>query len=102
MIEPLITKLVQDAPALADSDVTALRDALWSDGRPLALAIGRVLELVAEHLVDAGIALPALAEACATLVASKDPKVLEAARYQVETLVPKPDVPLSHVRRRQT
>jgi hypothetical protein len=102
LIEQLITKLVQQAPELDSTIVTELRDALWADGRPLALAIGRVLELVAEHLVDAGIALPALAEAIATLAASHDPKVLEAARYQVDTLVPKPDVPVNLVRRRQT
>ena len=100
MIEAWITELVRSAPELDPACVTALRDALWADGRPLALAIGRVLELVAEQLVDPGIALPALAEAIATLVASNDPKVLEAARYQVDTLVPKPDVPVGALTRR--
>ena len=100
MIEVLITELVRSAPELDPARVTALRDALWADGRPLALATGRVLELVAEQLVDPGVALPALAEAIATLVASNDLKVLEAARYQVDTLVPKPDVPLHALKRR--
>ena len=99
-MEQLITELVRSAPELDAAHVTALRDALWADGRPLALAIGRVLELVAEQLVDPGIALPALAEAIATLVASNDPTVLEAARFQVDTLVPKPDVPLHSLKRR--
>jgi hypothetical protein len=105
VIEPLVTRLVQEAPAIDHQLVEQLRDELWSDGRPLALSIARIVELVAEGLVNPGIALPALAEACATLVASKDPKVLAAAQYQIETLQPvpdEPDVPLSRVRRRQT
>ena len=108
MIEALITRLVQEAPQIDNATVEQLREALWSDGTPLALAIGRIVELVAEGLVSPAIALPALAEACATLVASSDPKVLAAARYQIETLQPvpdrphiaEPDVPLHMLRKR--
>ena len=95
MIEPLITRLVREAPAIDASVVEDLRAALWSEGSPLALAIARIVELVAEGLVDPGIALPALAEACATLAASRDPQVLAAAKFQIDTLEPVPDlVPL--------
>jgi len=90
MIEELITRLVQQAPARDPQTIAALEDALLVNGTPLALAIRRIVELVAEELVDPGIALPALAEACATLVASSDARVLEAARYQVDTLHPQP------------
>jgi hypothetical protein len=93
VIEALITRLVQEAPAIDANTVDALCEALVADGSPLALSIRRIVELVAERLVDPGIALPALAEACATLVASDDPRVLEAARFQVETLQPVPDRP---------
>jgi hypothetical protein len=48
-------------------------------------------------VVDPAIALPALAEACATLVAGIEGRVgareLEAARYQIDTLQPVPDKP---------
>jgi hypothetical protein len=93
VIEILITRLVQQAPELAPETIAQLCDALVDNGTPLALAIRRIVELVAEGLVAQGIALPALAEACATLVASSDPRVLEAARYQVDTLEPVPDRP---------
>ena len=107
-IEPLITRLVQEAPELDAEVIAELREELARVGSPLALAISRIVELVGEQLVDASIALPALAEACATLVSSRDPRVLEAARFQVDTLQPvpdrptaiMPDVPLSQVRRR--
>jgi hypothetical protein len=107
-IESLITSLVQQAPHLELAAITELRAELERDGTPLALAISRVVELVGEQLVDLAIALPALAEACATLEASTDPMVLEAARYQVDTLVPvpdrppaeAPDVPIDALRRR--
>jgi hypothetical protein len=89
----MITSLVQQAPELDLALVAELRTELERDGRPLALAISRVIELVGEQLVNPAIALPALAEACATLAAAKDPVVLEAARYQVETLQPVPDPP---------
>lgn len=108
MIEQLVTRLVQEAPAIDPEVVAELRDALWANGSPLALAIGRIVELVAEGLVNPAVALPALAEACATLVASTDPKVLAAAQYQIETLQPvpdrphiaAPDVPLTDLRKR--
>lgn len=92
-MEPLITRLVQEAPELDPSTITALEEALVANGSPLALSIRRIVELVAEQLVDMSIALPALAEAIATLESSRDPRVLEAARYQVETLQPVPDRP---------
>lgn len=96
-IERLATKLVQDAPARDPADVAALVLELRVVGSPLALAIARIVELVDEGLVDPSIALPALAEACATLVAgvrgTVDARVLEAARYQIDTLTPMPDKP---------
>jgi len=63
-IEALITRLVQEAPTLDASAVDALVGALQRDGRPLALAIARVVELVAARTIDMAIALPALAMAC--------------------------------------
>jgi hypothetical protein len=96
-IEPLITRLVQQAPALDAATIDELRDALALVGTPLALAISRIIELVGEQLVDPGVALPALAEACATLVAATrgqaDASALEAARFRVDTLTPMPDLP---------
>jgi hypothetical protein len=95
LIEPAITKLVQQAPDRDPETVSQLVDALRSVGSPLALAIARIVEYLVEDLVDPGIALPALAEACATLVAGVrgevDMRVLEAARYQIDTLEPMPD-----------
>lgn len=88
-----MTRLVQEAPAIDHLVVEDLRGELWAQGSPLALSIARIIELVSEGLVNPAIALPALAEACATLVASKDPKVLAAAQYQIETLQPVPDRP---------
>ena len=108
-IEQLITKLVQRAPELDPGHIDQLADALARDGSPLALAIARVVALLGERRVDPAIALPALAEACATLATCRDPRALEAARYQVETLLPlpepapriaAPDVALDQVRRR--
>ncbi len=93
MTADLATKLVQQAPDLDPDTIAALRAALEREGSPLALAIARTVELVEEQLVDPGIALPAIAEACATLDASTDPKVREAARYQIDTLQPVPDPP---------
>jgi len=108
--EALITRLVQEAPELDLGVIAELRDQLDRDGTPLALAISRVVALVGERQVDPAIALPALAEACATLAASRDPSALEAARYQIDTLLPvaerpasvitAPDVALDQVRRR--
>jgi hypothetical protein len=94
-IERLSIKLVQDAPARDPADVAQLVMELRAVGSPLALAIARIVEYVDDGLVDAAIALPALAEACATLVSGVkgqvDDSVLEAARYQIDTLTPMPD-----------
>jgi hypothetical protein len=93
-IEPAITKLVHDAPARDAETVRELGDALRSVGSPLALSIARILEYVDDDLVDPGIALPALAEACAALVDGRaDARSLEAARYRIDTLEPRPDGP---------
>ncbi|HEX4455720.1 MAG TPA: hypothetical protein VH143_32895 [Kofleriaceae bacterium] len=96
-IEPAITKLVHDAPARDAETVRDLGDALRSVGSPLALSIARILEYVDDDLVDPGIALPAIAEACAALVDGVkhgvDPRALEAARYRIDTLEPRPDGP---------
>lgn len=96
-IEELSTRLVQQAPDLAPATIAQLRDALLDVGSPLALAIARIYELVELDVVDPAIALPALAEACATLVAGIEGRIgereLEAARYQIETLQPVPDKP---------
>jgi hypothetical protein len=112
-IEPLITQLVQSAPVLDPAVVAALIEQLRGIGAPLALAIAEVVGLVAEQRVDAGIALPPLAMACATLAAGLRGELtereLEAARYEIETLLPlpaparlapAPDVPLTALRRR--
>ncbi|HEY5925983.1 MAG TPA: hypothetical protein VIV11_30060 [Kofleriaceae bacterium] len=96
-IEQLATTLVQQAPDLSSATIEQLRMELWAVGSPLALAIARIYELVEMDVVDPAIALPALAEACATLVAGVQGRVgereLEAARYQVDTLQPVPDKP---------
>ena len=97
VIELYATALVQQAPALEADTLAKLRDELQSVGSPLALAIARIYELVELDVVDPAIALPALAEACATLVAGIEGRLgtreLEAARYQVDTLEPLPDKP---------
>ena len=96
-VEQLSTQLVQDAPDLDGDVVAQLRGLLERDGSPLALTISRIVELVDEGLVDPAISLPAIAEACATLVAGArgqvDAKVLAAAQYQIDTLTPMPDKP---------
>jgi hypothetical protein len=96
-IEPAITKLVQEAPERDRGTIEALLAALRSIGTPLALVIARTVEYVDDDLIDPGIALPALAEACSTLVAgqrgSMDARVLAAAEYQIATLEPMPDRP---------
>jgi hypothetical protein len=110
VIEPLITGLVQAAPVLDASVVAELCGELRADARPLALAIARVVELVAAGAIDQAISLPALAMACATLC---DPRMgnaeHEAARYEIDTLLPMPktapmvaapDVPLTSLKRR--
>ena len=96
-IEELATALVQQAPDLDSRTLTELREQLWGVGSPLALSIARIYELIAMDVVDPAIALPALAEACATLIAGIEGRVgqreLEAARYQIDTLEPVPDKP---------
>jgi hypothetical protein len=96
-IEVLSIQLVQDAPHINNAVVAELRELLQHVGSPLALTIARIVELVEEGLVDPAISLPAIAEACATLVAGVqgklDQRVLEAARYQIDTLTPMPDKP---------
>ena len=96
-VEALSVALVQQAPDLDPATLEALRDELQQIGSPLALAIARIYELVERDLVDPSIALPALAEACATLAAGVQGRVgereLEAARYQIDTLTPVPDKP---------
>ena len=96
-IEQLSIRLVQDAPDLAPAIVDELCAALQTIGSPLALTIARIVELVGEQLIDPAISLPAIAEACATCAAgvrgTVDERVLEAARYQIDTLTPLPDKP---------
>jgi len=93
-IEQLITELVQRAPELAVETIAELTAALHANGAPLARSIAQVIELVGQRTIDAGIALPALAMACGTLV---DPRLTErereAARFEVETLLPLPTTP---------
>jgi len=96
-IEQLITELVQSAPAADLGLVDELVECLHRVGSPLARSIARVVELVAEQLIAPGIALPPLAMACATLADGVRGKLtareLEAARYEIETLMPMPDKP---------
>jgi hypothetical protein len=96
-IEQLITHLVQRAPSFDPEASEELVERLYRVGSPLARSIARVVELVAEQLVDPGIALPALAMACATLAdgvrGALGARELEAARYEIETLMPVPDRP---------
>ena len=111
-IEQLITCLVQTSPGADAAVVDELVALLDRVGSPLARSIARVTELVAEQLVDPGIALPALAMACATLADGVrgvlGERELEAARYQIDTLMPVPDrpaiavpdVPISSLRKR--
>jgi hypothetical protein len=113
-IEQRITELVQRAPEIDAHAADDLIEALRGVGTPLALAIARIVELVAEQLVDPGIALPPLAMACATLAGgvrgALGERELEAARYEIDTLLPMPDpparvilpeVPLAALRRRR-
>jgi hypothetical protein len=112
-IERLITALVQHAPAIDDAIVRSLIARLHDVGSPLALSIARIVELVGEGLVDLGGTLPALAMGCRTLADGIHGKLgereQEAARYEIDTLLPVPDapskiagpdVPLSALRRR--
>jgi hypothetical protein len=100
-IEQLITLLVQTAPPLDAAIVDELIGQLQRIGepvvRPLARSIAKVVELVAEQLIAPGIALPPLAMACATLAdgvrGAVGARELEAARYEIDTLLPMPDRP---------
>lgn len=96
-IERCITQLVREAPALDAAVAAELVEQLRAVGSPLALSIARIVELVAEGLIAQGVALPHLAMSCATLadgVAGRlSERELEAARYEVDTLLPVPDAP---------
>lgn len=96
-IEALITEIVQRAPDPALALVDELVERLRSVGSPLARSIARVAELVGEQLIAPGIALPPLAMACATLAdgvrGKLSERALEAARFEIETLLPLPDHP---------
>lgn len=96
-IEERITRLVQTAPDCDAGAIDELGEDLRRIGSPLALAIARVLELVALQLLDPGVALPPLAMACATLAGGVRGELgereLEAARFEIETLMPVPDPP---------
>lgn len=86
-----MTALVRSAPARDPAVVGQLVDELHADGRPLARSIARVVELVAAGQIDPAIALPHLAMACATLCDPRlDEHAREAARYEIETLLPLP------------
>lgn len=96
-IEELITELVRAAPAARPDLVDGLVQGLHRVGSPLARSIARVVELVGEQLIDPGVALPPLAMACATLADGVRGKLgqreLDAARFEIETLMPMPDKP---------
>ncbi|HWO20002.1 MAG TPA: hypothetical protein VNO30_14545 [Kofleriaceae bacterium] len=103
-IERAITQLVREAPALdaaVRAELAAHLGALGALdqelGAPLARSIARIVELVAQGQVAQGIALPHLAMACATLadgVAGRlSERELEAARYEIDTLLPVPGAP---------
>ncbi len=103
MIEALITRLVQQAPTLDEAVIAELVGELRALGSPLALAIARVVELVGAGRVDPGIALPALAMASTTLADARlTDRERDAARFEIETLLPlpvEPDVPVSQLTR---
>jgi len=117
-IERRITQLIQIAPESDDVITAALLEDLTAIGSPLAQVIADVLARVTAApgtaaRIDAGVALPALAMACATLAAGLRGELgdreLEAARYEIDTLLPvpvrtrmapAPDVPLSALRKR--
>lgn len=96
-IERCITQLVREAPALDAAVVAELALQLRGVDSPLARSIARVVELVAEGRVAQGLALPHLAMACATLAAGAAGRLaereLEAARYEIDTLLPVPGAP---------
>lgn len=94
-IERGITRLVHDAPALDPAVIAELVGNLRDVGSPLARSIARVVELVALGRIAQGLALPHLAMSCATLAAGAAGRLtereLEAARYEVDTLLPLPE-----------
>ena len=112
-IEVLATRVVQQAPDRESSTFLELRLQLERvrtppAARQLSISIWRIYELVEMDAVDPSIALPALAEACAALAAGVrgdiDDRVLDAARYQIDTLQPvpdAPDVPVDSLRKRR-
>jgi hypothetical protein len=104
IINALITDLVRKAPALDAVELASLVERLRTDGAPLAISIARVVELLGKGEVAAAISLPALASACATL---GDPNLTErereAARFEIETLLPvprAPDVPADRLKKK--
>jgi hypothetical protein len=104
-VEVLITRLVREAPVIDAGVVGELGDSLRADGRPLALAIARAVEYVAEQLVDPAVALPVLAMACATLASATDAASLAGALFDVEILTPRPGpgvvvIPASSLKRK--
>jgi hypothetical protein len=105
--EPRIAAWIRAAPVLDGLDV--LVEDLRKQRSPLAMSIARVVELLGEALVDPGVALPALAMACAALDDKQlTDKEREVARFEIETLMPvpdrptllAPDVPVDKLRRR--
>jgi hypothetical protein len=90
--EPRVSEWIRTAPLM--DGLEDFIEELRAQRSRLALSIARVVELLGEALVDPGIALPALASACATL---DDPrssdKDQEVARFEIETLMPVPDRP---------
>jgi hypothetical protein len=96
-IERCITRLVREAPVMDAAVVAELIERLRGVGSSLALSIARIVELVDEGLIAPGVSLPHLAMSCATLadgVAGRlSVRELEAARYEIETLLPVPDGP---------
>jgi len=94
-IERCITRLVREAPVMDAAVVAELIERLRGVGSSLALSIARIVELVDEGLIAPGVSLPHLAMSCATLadgVAGRlSVRELEAARYEIETLLPVDD-----------
>lgn len=101
-IERCVTQLVQEAPVLDPAVAAELVERLRRIGSPLARSIAQIVELVAGGQVAPGVALPHLAMACASLadgVAGRlTERELEAARYEIDTLLPVPGAPGRPVR----
>ena len=100
-LEAVVTRIVQAAPAIETAAYDDLVELLRGTARrcdgaqqALALSLARVVEFTGEQLIDPGIALPAIAMACGTLTdTALTPREYEAARYEIETLLPMPDKP---------